>query len=334
MDKPRRGRTRKTSSPAPHLSFYATGVWPVVSSIDAARVEVPAPAATLREQCLFLLKVARPGFWTTSLWFYLLPLGQRHVFGSWTFWLGAVYVTFPLGLLIYGWNDLVDAETDRRNPRKGTFLFGARGSNAQLTSLPWRMVLVEVPFAAVFVFLLGPRALVWCGALVAATAVYNWPPPGLKGRPPFDMLNQIGYLLVFVLSSWLNGAPQLPWQSFVFGALFAMHSHLFGQIMDVEPDRQAGRHTTATTIGVVPAKGLTALFLLVESALIFRSFHDPLIAAGLAFGGVWFLLDAFVLWQGRQYRPAQMQCFLLGWNVAAVGSMGWVWATATLTRVF
>jgi 4-hydroxybenzoate polyprenyltransferase len=31
---------------------------------------------------------------------------------------------------------------------------------------------------------------------------------------------------------------------FVFGALFAMHSHLFGQIMDVAPDRLAGRRTT------------------------------------------------------------------------------------------
>ena len=182
-----------------------------------------------------MIKVARPGFWTTSLWFYLLPLGQRHVFTAWTFWLGAVYVTLPLGLLIYGWNDLVDAETDRRNPRKGTFLFGARGNEAQLAALPPWIFAVQALFGAAFVCVLGAKALGWLAALLAATAVYNWPPPGLKGRPPFDMLNQIGYLLVFVLSSWLNGVPQLPWQTFVFGALFAMHSHLFGQIMDVEP---------------------------------------------------------------------------------------------------
>jgi hypothetical protein len=30
----------------------------------------------------FLVKVARPGFWPTTTWFYLLPLGQRFVFGS------------------------------------------------------------------------------------------------------------------------------------------------------------------------------------------------------------------------------------------------------------
>ena len=66
-----------------------------------------------------LIKVARPGFWPTHLWFFLLPLGQREMFGRPGFWLGCAYVCFPLGLLLYGWNDLFDAETDRRNQRKG-----------------------------------------------------------------------------------------------------------------------------------------------------------------------------------------------------------------------
>ncbi len=304
----------------------------VAPSGTSPLVAVPI-RANWQTSCLFLVKVARPGFWTTSIWFYLLPLGQRQVFGAWPFWLGLFFVTFPLGLLIYGWNDLMDAETDRHNPRKGTFLFGARGNEAQLAALPGRILLVQLPFASLFVGLLGFRAFGWWAALIAATAVYNWPPPGLKGRPPFDMLNQIGYLLVFVLSSWLNQAPQLPWQTFVFGALFAMHSHLFGQIMDVEPDRQAGRRTTATAIGIVPAKLLAALFLLAEAALVELSFHDALIAAALALGGGWFILDALVLWRDRLYRPAQMRFFLLGWNAAAVLSLAWVWATATLTRV-
>lgn len=280
----------------------------------------------------FTLKVARPGFWTTSLWFYLLPLGQRHMFGSWTFWLGCFYVTFPLGLLIYGWNDLVDADTDRLNPRKGNFLFGARPDDAQLAALPARIFLVQLPFACLFVWLEGPKALVWLALLTLSTAAYNWPPPGFKGRPPFDVLNQAGYLLVFVLSSWLNRVPQLPWQTYLFGALFAMHAHLFGEIMDVEPDRLAGRRTTATIIGAVPAKGLIAALLAAEGALVGWSFHDALIAGFLALSAVWFVADARLIWRARPYRPAEMRFFLLGWNVAAVGSMGWVWYTATLTR--
>ena len=57
--------------------------------------------------------------------------GSRHVFHSAGFWLGLLYVTFPLGLIIYGWNDIADADIDSFNPRKGTFLFGARGSETR-----------------------------------------------------------------------------------------------------------------------------------------------------------------------------------------------------------
>ncbi|MEO6750276.1 MAG: hypothetical protein ABIP85_00725, partial [Chthoniobacteraceae bacterium] len=51
----------------------------------------------LREAA-FLIKVARPGFWITSAWFFLLPLGGG---GSeaWrlpAFWLGLFYVGFPM----------------------------------------------------------------------------------------------------------------------------------------------------------------------------------------------------------------------------------------------
>jgi hypothetical protein len=63
----------------------------------------------------------------------MLPLGGRHVFGSLPFWLGIVYVTFPMGLLLYGWNDYVDFEVDRVNPRKGSFLFGARRLHGAIT---------------------------------------------------------------------------------------------------------------------------------------------------------------------------------------------------------
>ncbi len=166
-----------------------------------------------------LLKVARPGFWLTSVWFYLLPLGQHLVFDTAEFWLGLFYVTFPLGMIIYGWNDVVDSETDRLNPRKDSFLFGARPTPEQIARLPWRIAAVQVPFVLLFTWLLGGRALVWFAALAVATALYNWPRIGCKGRPGFDLLNQIAYLLVFVLSSWLNGLPQAPWFTFVFGAL-------------------------------------------------------------------------------------------------------------------
>ena len=305
----------------------------------AARRAPPTSASVVRHsppllrELRFLLKVSRPGFWLTSVWFYLLPLGQREVFGSGAFLLGLLYVTFPFGMLIYGWNDLVDFETDRLNPRKDTFLFGARPTPAQMRRLPLAIALVQLPFAAAFVWIAGWKALGWFAALSAATALYNGPGIGFKGRPGLDLLNQVGYLLVFVLSSWLCRVPQLPWFTFAFGALFAMHSHLFGEIMDAGPDRAAGRRTTAVAIGILPSKALLIALLLAEAALVWQCARDPWIAAALLGGACFFTADALVLWRERPYAPWQMRLFFLGWNAVAAVSIPWVWKTATLAGV-
>src|SRR4030095_6422475 len=117
--------------------------------IDCARPPRRS-SETAARNLTFLIKAARPGFWITSIWFYLLPLGGQNVFGTNEFWLGLIYVTFPLGVFIYGWNDCVDAETDRLNPRKDSYLFGARGTAAQLTWLPWLIALGQLHFLALF----------------------------------------------------------------------------------------------------------------------------------------------------------------------------------------
>jgi 4-hydroxybenzoate polyprenyltransferase len=293
-----------------------------------ATMTAPQQTSSLR----FLVQVSRPGLWATSAWFYLLPLGRRPVFHAAGFWLGLLYVTFPLGFILYGWNDLVDQETDRVNPRKGTFLFGARGTREQLASIPLRIALLQAVFLAAFWYLDGPRMVLWFAGLIAFTALYNWPRYGLKSRPPFEVLNQAGFLLVFVLSSWLNHAPQLRWSAMLFGAMFAMHSHVFGEIMDIEPDRLSGRPTTATVVGPVAAKIVIMLFLAGEAGLVYAGFKDAWMAAFLLFGAVWFLLDATCLWRTRPYSTGQMRAFLLGWNLIALASMRWVWSTASLTH--
>jgi len=304
---------------------------------------MPATAATLAHQpetrsrlsdLIFILQASRPGLWSTQVWFYLLPLGQRNVFHSAAFWLGALYCTFPLGLLLYGWNDYVDFEIDSINPRKGTFLFGARGSREQLHKLPLAMALVQVPFLVAFLYFAGAKVLLFfAGSVLIGGMLYNWPRYGWKGRPPLELLNQSGYLLVFVLSSWLNRAPQLPWLAMLFSTMFAMHSHLFGEIMDIEPDRASSRRTTATVIGRVPTKFLIAVLLAGECALVFVCFHDIFLSSFLLASALWFLLDATVFWRDRPYTPRQMSFALLAWNIIAIGSMPWVWWKASLTTL-
>ena len=127
--------------------------------------------------------------------------------------------------------------------------------------------------------------------------------------------------------------PQLPWFTFVFGALFAMHSHLFGEIMDREPDHAAGRRTTAVAIGIRPSKALMVALLAAESALVWHCARDPWITAALAAGAGFFTADALLLWRARPYAPWQMRLFFLGWNAAAACSLPWVWKTAALAGV-
>jgi len=172
-------------------------------------------------------------------------------------------------------------------------------TDAQLDALPWLIPAVHLPFLVLFCSREGPRMFAWYFALLAATALYNWPRAGLKNFPVADMLNQLGYLLVFYLSSALNHVPQLPWASFLFGGLFAMHSHLLGQIFDVVPDRLSNRRTTAVVIGLVPAKMLLSGFLVVETLIVLAAFHSLPIGLFLACGATWFWLDAFWIYRNR-----------------------------------
>ncbi len=284
-------------------------------------------------ELVFLTQVSRPGLWSTTALFYLMALGHGNFIRSWTFWVGLFYVLVPLGLVLYGVNDIVDADADRFNPRKGTFLFGSRGAAEQLAALRWQIALAQIPFVALFFVVIGPLILLWLAALALAVTLYNSPRVGWKGRPPFDVLIQASYLLVFVLSSWLNRVPQLPWPTFVFGAMFAMHSHVFGEVMDIAPDQRSGRRTTATQIGAVRAKVLIAAFLCVESVLVHHFFRDPVIAVFLAAGAVWFVLDTTLLWKDRAYTQSQMRLFMWAWNAAALLGMYWNWLTASLTNI-
>ena len=305
---------------------------PGLPALNADRVALKEKSARSSE-LIFLLQVSRPGLWSTTALFYLMPLGRADFLHSRALWLGLLYVLFPLGFLLYGVNDIVDAEADRLNPRKGTFLFGSLGAAEQLAALRWKIAAIQIPFLAVFFVLTGPRILFWFGALLLAVVLYNAPRFGWKSHPPFDVLIQASYLLVFVLSSWLNRVPQLPWQTFLFGAMFAMHSHIFGEVMDIEPDRLSGRRTTATLSGAVRSKLLIAGFLGVETVLVYAFFRDLVITEFLGFGAAWFVLDALLIWKNRPYSPRTMRLFMWGWNAASLLGMYWNWTHGSLTQV-
>ncbi|HEX9998431.1 MAG TPA: UbiA family prenyltransferase [Abditibacterium sp.] len=288
----------------------------------APHVAAPLPVlARCLSEAIFLIKASRPGFYLTAMWFYLLPFGAQIPLDLPAFWLGLFYVGFPLGTLIYAGNDIGDRETDRLNPRKDTWLFGARPTPSQIAMLPRRIALVQLPFVVVFTVLMGPRALLWFALLVAITTFYNAPRWGAKDRPGFDVLAQIGYLLVFVLANWLTGNPLSPWFIFAFGALFAMHSHLFGEVIDIAPDAAVGRRTTAVVIGARATKYVTAALLVIESVIATQIGDKPWLAPALLLGAMAFLVDAKWGWKNASYPTWLVMLFFVGWNLVLLGEI-------------
>jgi 4-hydroxybenzoate polyprenyltransferase len=270
---------------------------------------------------LEIIKVARPGFWPTHYWFFLLPFAGRDMFGSIAFWVGSVYVCFPLGLLLYGWNDLSDRRCDENNPRKDSWLFGARPSDDTCRRLPWIIAAVQIPFWIAFVWIGGPKMILWMIAVLAVNFTYNT--LAFKSRAFLDLLNQVGYLLVFVLASWLCDVPQLSVASMIFCTLFAMQSHLFGQLMDFDQDSDAGRRSTAITVGVTNSKWLIVALLAAAGMIALEHFQFSGIAIFMFAGALVFVVDA--LFGPRSYPTEFIKGFFILWNILVIATMHFVW---------
>jgi 4-hydroxybenzoate polyprenyltransferase len=239
---------------------------------------------------------------------------------------GIAFVSFAFGLFIYGWNDVGDVEDDQFNTRKGNFLFGARGTREQLRRLAWVIIAVHIACGAFMTWRYGARVIWWYAALAGATAIYNSPHIGFKRWPVLDLLNQAGYLLVFNIATMINSAPPTHGTTMLFGVSFATHSHLLGEILDLDADKLAGRRTTAVVLGAVKSKLLLTVFLCWEAWLVWNLFAQPIVALAFVAGALWFVVDALWLFGARTYPNWLSRFFLHGWNMVALATMPWVWA--------
>lgn len=276
------------------------------------------------------LEISRPGLWFPTIWLYALPLGGRHLQDSPRFWLGLALVSFPLNFVVYGWNDIADAAIDRHNPRKGNLLFGARATDAELARLPRALITVGLLAALPLIVLDGPRMAALLATIAAVLWLYNRRPHGLRSQPPLELCCQFAYLLVVPLSAWLNHVPLPPWPTAIYLALFALQSHLMGEVMDIEPDRATGRRTTATVIGARATKLVIIALVAAEVAMLIGVFADPWFGGALALFLAWLVLDVTVLFRGRAYTLAEMKLFAVLTNLVALASMLYVWWSGCL----
>ena len=285
------------------------------------------------ETLLFWLKVSRPGLWFQTVWLYTVPIGAGIDWNTAEFWFGLVYVTWPLNLLVYGWNDIVDIDIDQENPRKDSWLFGARGTRAQLKSLPPLIVLAQVPFLIGFILLKGWIMLGLVVGIVGVNATYNAKIAGLRGRPPFDLINPLGYLLVLELAIQLTDAPHPPIATYLYLALFCVHAQLIGEVMDFYPDRASGRVTSCTKLGVISTKWLIIAMVFIEGLLIVFVFEDIPLGGMLLFGTSWLVYDVLFFSKSRPYTTTEFKLAGVGMNAAGFLSMAWVWMTGSISAL-
>lgn len=279
------------------------------------------------------LKVSRPGLWFPTLWIYLVPFQWEMAFWKEpVFWIGFVFVTFPLNYLVYGLNDLNDVAADAINPRKGNFLFGAKLQPEKFKGILQRIAIVTLPFIIYFSFLKGWKMVLLLLFMIAVNICYNFRPCRLKERPPFEIIIQVGYVFVAFFSVLLNDLDSLPWQTIVYLSLFAFQAHIAGEIMDIDPDLKSGKRTTATVLGRKKSKWLMFILLSIEVYVLLTWFQDIVLGVFLAVFSVWLLLDILIFFKDKPYTVTQMKFFGLGMNLCALGSMLWVLYSGTLTN--
>lgn len=208
---------------------------------------------------------------------------------SWEVLLGAGFFTLPMGLIVYGLNDIADRESDAMNPRKG----GAEG--AILQPLETKRLLVIILVAAALctsVFCLTKQY----GLLIATLVIYlfaylySLKPIRLKARPGLDSLSN-GILVgsIFMAGCWakVRGThlPAPPVLLLAATIVCTAGYHALTTVMDYATDKASGDRTIGVAFGKTTTPLLSAMAFLVSALLLARQSPwvslDLVLCAGL-----------------------------------------------------
>ncbi|MFB6101134.1 MAG: prenyltransferase [Haloplanus sp.] len=196
----------------------------------------------------YLVKGSRPRFWL-----YLAgPVAVGVVYGAATtadLFTPATLALFayflvPANVLLYGVNDVFDADVDERNPKKEEREVRYGGDPLLPVAVVVSGLLALVPVT------LTPRiAWPWLAGFLALGVAYSAPPLRLKTNPPLDSISNGLYVLPGAAAYAAVAGVHPPLLAVVGGWCWTMAMHTFSAIPDIEPDRQAGIETTATRLG-------------------------------------------------------------------------------------
>jgi len=196
----------------------------------------------------YLLKLSRPRFWLylagpVAVGVVYAAASTADLFTPTTLTLFA-YFLLPANVLLYGVNDVFDADVDVENPKKADREVRYGGDWMVPTAVVVSTALLLAPVAAT-----PPLAWPWLAGFLVLGVAYSAPPLRLKTRPPLDSLSNGLYVLPGAAAYAAVAGAQPPLLAVVGGWLWTMAMHTFSAIPDIEPDRRAGIETTATKLG-------------------------------------------------------------------------------------
>ena len=198
-----------------------------------------------------IIKISRPRFWlyeaaTFGLVGTVAAMNGTFFFSDWRYWVFALYFLIPANILIYGINDIFDYETDKLNPKKGTY--EALVAPKDQSSL-WKWILwTNIPFFFFVPFKL-PLLLSFF-AFVFFASFYSAKPIRAKAKPVIDSLFSAGhYIATGVFGYYLAGGISFPLVGIIAGMCWAVAMHAYSAVPDIKADFAAGLQTIAIMIG-------------------------------------------------------------------------------------
>lgn len=186
---------------------------------------------------------------------------------NWHFWLFTLYFFVPANILIYGINDIFDYDTDKLNPKKGTYEALVEPKSQRAV---WYWIIgTTVPFLF-FVPHTMPIALSFVAFLFFATFYSAWPIRA-KARPVIDSLFSAGhYVATGVCGYYIAGGVHFPLWGVIAGVLWCVAMHAFSAVPDIEADTKAKLKTIAMLVGAKKTIALCAFLYFISAVIAFR----------------------------------------------------------------
>ncbi|KAF4705482.1 hypothetical protein FOZ63_001533, partial [Perkinsus olseni] len=226
----------------------------------AVVMSIPLPMLDL-SRVNFYLKLSRPIIWIIILPYYLFPLGGRlDLLATWRFWLGLLYFTFPVSIMMFGINDMADTDVDKYNPRKAHDYFGNQASKSDLFGL-WKVILVSNMIPLVIMSIITADWIFYSGYFIVALSLnilYNLKPFAFARKAPWDLpFTPVGFLILVTLACHLNQVPLPKAGPCLFYVSSTLTNHMVAELLDIDCDALGGKRTTAVVIG----KAYTCAFI-------------------------------------------------------------------------